>query len=92
MNAKEFDVLLTCFQKYYRPKQKNPYTNVYNPVLTDPGEALFFFLHYYKAYPTLENMGLYFDIYVKTACNRLDHTKARSRPPCTSWGWARSGL
>ena len=29
-------------------------------LLTDKREALFFILHYFKAYPTLQNMGLYF--------------------------------
>jgi hypothetical protein len=79
MNAKEFATLLSCFQKHYRPKQKNPHTDAHAPVLTDPGEALFFFLHYHKAYPTLENMGLYFDIDVKTVSNYLDYTKAPLR-------------
>jgi hypothetical protein len=79
MNVKEFDVLLSCFQKHYIPKQKNTYTDAHSPVLTDLGGVLFFFPHYHKTYPTLENMGLYFDIDVKTVCKYLDYIKAPLR-------------
>ena len=30
--------------------------------LTNKKEALFFILHYYKSYPTLQNLGMYFGI------------------------------
>jgi hypothetical protein len=76
LNSREFATLLSHFREHYRPKQKNPHTDFRAPVLTDPGEALFLFLHYYKAYPTLENMALYFDIDVRTVCNYLEYIKA----------------
>ena len=44
----------------YYPKTGNPYVKDKASVLTDKREALFFILHYYKSYPTLQNMGLYF--------------------------------
>ena len=52
----EFEHLFEYFQKYYRPKKENPFPNTPKPVLTDKKEALFFILHYLKAYPTLENI------------------------------------
>ncbi|MGI4832712.1 MAG: transposase family protein [Janthinobacterium lividum] len=30
--------------------------------MTDKKEALFFILHYYKAYPTLQKLGMYFGL------------------------------
>lgn len=65
----EFDKLFSYFEKFYQPKTKNPYPNTPVPVLTDKKEALFFILHYLKAYPTLENMGLYFDMDIRTVSN-----------------------
>ncbi len=55
-----FDALYPWFARYYEPKKVNPYTTSGSPVLTDKREALFFILHYYKAYPTLQNLGMYF--------------------------------
>ena len=55
-----FDALYLEFARYYQPKTANPYPNQAQPVLTDKREALFFILHYYKAYPTLQNIGMYF--------------------------------
>jgi hypothetical protein len=56
----EFEALFLTFEKLYFPKEGNPYSPQKSPVLTDKREALFFILHYYKAYPTLQNMGTYF--------------------------------
>ena len=55
-----FNALYPWFARYYEPKKLNPYTTAGSPVLTDKREALFFILHYYKAYPTLQNLGMYF--------------------------------
>ncbi len=55
-----FNALYPLFARYYEPKKLNPYTTSGSPVLTDKREALFFILHYYKAYPTLQNLGMYF--------------------------------
>lgn len=55
----QFDQLYELFAPFYEPKIPQPYLKS-NPVLTDKREALFFILHYYKAYPTLHNMAIYF--------------------------------
>lgn len=91
LNAKEFALLLSHFRLYYVPKEKNPYTDAHSPVLTDPAEALFFFLHYHKAYPTIQNMALYFDIDEKTVYTYLKYIKAPllaalRAPGCTALG------
>ena len=56
----EFDQLYPVFQAYYQPKQQLPHLAGQPVLLADQREALFFILHYLKAYPTLQNMGLYF--------------------------------
>lgn len=57
----QFETLFTVFEKLYTPKEVEFLSgNQKAPVLTDKREALFFILHYYKAYPSLENMALYF--------------------------------
>ncbi len=45
------------------------------PILTDKKEALFFILHYYKAYPTLQNSGMYFGISDAAASQYLELLK-----------------
>ena len=92
LSRKEFDHLYSYFQKYYVHKPANPHPGTPQPVLTDSREALFFVLHYLKAYPTLECMGLYFGIGVQTVSDYLKRTKACLRasleemgqmpPPC----------
>ena len=76
LSIKEFDQLYGYFQKYYVPKSANPHPGTSQPVLTDSREALFFVLHYLKAYPTLECMGLYFGMGVRTVSDYLKRTKA----------------
>ena len=61
LSLTEFDALYTIFEHFYTPKQSAP-SSAYLPVLTDKKEALFFILHTYKAYPTLQNLGMYFGI------------------------------
>ena len=56
----EFDLLYENFQGFYTPKTQLPYVATEPVLLADKREALFFVLHYLKAYPTLQNMGLYF--------------------------------
>lgn len=56
----EFEAIYGEFQRYYEPKQQLPHLSGKIVLLADKREALFFILHYLKAYPTLENMGLYF--------------------------------
>lgn len=75
LSLTQFDVLFGGFSKYYEPKSKNPYPHTPTPVLTDKREALFFILHYLKAYPTLENMGLYFSMDIKTVSNYIAYIK-----------------
>jgi len=76
LSKDQFENLLPVFEKYYRPKGKSPVRNTLPPVLTDKKEALFFVLHYLKSYPTLENMGLYFGMDVRTVSDYLARTKA----------------
>jgi hypothetical protein len=71
----EFNVLYGAFQKFYIPKTANPYTKNRQPVLTDKREALFFILHYYKAYPTLQNLGMYFGMSDFAASSYLELLK-----------------
>ena len=71
LSIKEFEVLYSNFEKLYTPKKGNPYQTNRVPVLTDKREALFFILHYFKAYPTLQNMGLYFGISDYATCNYI---------------------
>jgi hypothetical protein len=75
LSQEQFNELLPYFEKHYKTKSKNPYPNTPTPALTNKSEALFFVLHYLKAYPTLENMALYFDIEVNTVSNYLKYTK-----------------
>jgi hypothetical protein len=56
----EFDLLYENFQGFYTPKEQLPHLVTEPVLLADKREALFFVLHYLKAYPTLQNMGLYF--------------------------------
>lgn len=79
LNKKQFNELLSVFEKYYQPKKKSPIKNTLPPVLTDKSEALFFVLHYLKSYPTLENMGIYFGMDVRTVSDYLTRTKAALR-------------
>lgn len=58
----EFSALYEHFAPLYIPKEPPRYARQVQPVLTDKREALFFVLHYHKAYPTLQNMGMYFGI------------------------------
>ena len=71
----EFQSLYETFQDLYIIKNINPYNPEKNPVLTDKREALFFILHYYKSYPTLQNLGLYFGFSNFTASQYLDLLK-----------------
>jgi len=60
LSLAEFDLLYALFQRYYEPKQQLLHLGEKPVLLADKREALFFILHYLKAYPTLQNMGLYF--------------------------------
>jgi hypothetical protein len=70
----EFEALYALFEHFYTPKQPAPYS-AYLPVLTDKREALFFILHYYKAYPTLQNLGMYFGLSDSAASQYLELLK-----------------
>lgn len=59
LSQAQFEQLYQLFAPFYAPKPPQPYVKS-APVLTDKREALFFILHYYKAYPTLHNMSVYF--------------------------------
>ena len=75
LSRAEFDALYAAFSPFYTPKQQNPYPGPSLPVLTDKREALFFILHYYKAYPTLQNLGLYFGMSDAAASHYLERLK-----------------
>ncbi|MDQ1090071.1 transposase family protein [Siphonobacter sp. SORGH_AS_1065] len=75
LNKDEFDQLYVAFKDLYIPRKENPYKEGKGPFLTDKRQALFFILHYLKAYPTLVNRGLYFGCSEKTASNLIDLLK-----------------
>jgi hypothetical protein len=75
LKISDFNRLFLVFEKYYFPKKASPIKNTLPPLLTDKKEALFFILHYLKAYPTLENMGIYFEMDVRTVCDYIKRTK-----------------
>lgn len=57
----KFEELAETFAVYYRPKEAaTPYSKP--PVLTDPKEALFFILYYFKTGLTYQVLGLNFGI------------------------------
>lgn len=62
LSIAQFDKLYPAFAPYYTPKAMPLYAKQVQPILTNKKEALFFILHYYKAYPTLQNLGMYFGI------------------------------
>ena len=71
----EFNSLFSVFNKYYFPKKAEDNPSVAELVLTDKKEALFFILHYLKATPTYENLGLYFGFSQSTAHNYVELLK-----------------
>lgn len=75
LSRREFEVLFVVFSPYYIPKTANPHPGSPQPVLTDKREALFFILHYFKAYPTLQNLGLYFGLSICAASHYLELLK-----------------
>jgi hypothetical protein len=75
LNLTEFEQLFIVFDKLYLSKISNPYLKDKQPVLSDKREALFFILHYYKSYPTLQNMGLYFGFSEFTVSQYLERIK-----------------
>lgn len=62
LSIAQFAQLYTQFAPLYTPKALPRYAKQVQPVLTNKEEALFFILHYYKSYPTLQNLGMYFGI------------------------------
>lgn len=71
----EFDALFLHFSPFYVPKLPAAIGGRKEPVLTDKREALFFVLYAYKAYPTLQNLGLCFGISDAAASRYLDLLK-----------------
>lgn len=75
LSLAEFDALYLLFAPFYEPKIPSPYLPNLPVLLTDKREALFFILHYFKAYPTLQNMGLYFGMSDASVSNYLARLK-----------------
>lgn len=75
LSKEDFLQLLAEFEKLYIPKSSHPYASTKPAVLTDAGEALFFILHYFKSYPTLQNLGLYFGFSEFTASQYIEYIK-----------------
>jgi hypothetical protein len=75
LSLAEFDALYLLFTPFYEPKQTSSYLPSLPILLTDKREALFFILHYLKAYPTLQNMGLYFGMSDASVSNCLARLK-----------------
>ena len=71
----QFEALYHLFEPFYEPKKPTPSTTRQQPVLTNKREALFFILHYYKAYPSLQNMGMYFGFSDFAASTYLERLK-----------------
>lgn len=87
LKKSEFDALLNIFKKLYIPKKEKPYEGCPETALRDPAEALFFILHYYKAYPTLICLGIYFGFSEYTASHHIERIK-----PFLAASFAASGL
>jgi len=75
LSIAQFNDLYSRFEPFYMPKDVPRYADQIQPVLTNKREALFFILHYYKAYPTLQNLGIYFGISDSTASAYLEVLK-----------------
>lgn len=86
LSLAEFEALYTLFSPFYEPKSPSPYAADTSGVLSDKREALFFILHYFKAYPTLQNMGVYFGMSDASAYNYLALLK-----PCLKAALATQG-
>ncbi len=86
LSLAEFDALYVLFAPFYEPKTPSPYPVETPVVLSDKREALFFILHYFKAYPTLRNMGVYFGMSDASAHNYLALLK-----PCLKAALAAQG-
>lgn len=71
LSLAEFNRLYLAFAPCYTPKVPSPHLPDQRLILTDQREALFFILHYYKAYPTLQNMAVYFGISDASVSNYL---------------------
>ena len=86
LSLTEFDALYALFSPFYEPKIPSPYAAEKPVVLADKREALFFILHYFKAYPTLQNMGVYFGLSDASVHNYLALLK-----PCLKAALAAQG-
>ncbi|MGI4737500.1 MAG: helix-turn-helix domain-containing protein [Janthinobacterium lividum] len=75
LSIAQFGNLYLQFEPLYTPKAIPVYAAQVQPVFTNKREALFFILHYYKAYPTLQNLGIYFGISDSTASAYLEVLK-----------------
>jgi len=75
LSAVEFEALFRHFTAFYVPKLPAVLNGRKEPVLTDKREALFFILFAYKAYPTLQNLGLCFGISDAAASRYLELLK-----------------
>lgn len=62
LSIAQFTWLYSQFALFYTPKAMPRYAGQIQSVLTNKEEALLFILHYYKSYPTLQNLGMYFGI------------------------------
>ena len=87
LSLAEFEALYVLFKPFYEPKTPSPYLTETSVMLTDKREALFFILHYFKAYPTLQNMGVYFGMSDASVHNYLALLK-----PCLKAALAAQGV
>ena len=86
LSLAEFDALYVLFIPFYEPSTPSPYLTDAPTILADKREALFFILHYFKAYPTLQNMGVYFGMSDASVSNYLALLK-----PCLKAALAAQG-
>lgn len=87
LSLAEFDALYLLFAPFYEPKKPLPYSPHSPVLLADKREALFFILPYFNAYPTLQNMALYFGRSDASVSNCLTRLK-----PCLKAALAQQGV
>lgn len=72
LNKDKFNELFTAFATHYKPRNNNAATGQ-APLFTDSREALFFILFYLKTYPTLQVLGLQFNMSDFAASTYIKH-------------------
>lgn len=72
LNKEKFEELFIEFNTHYKPRNNNAATGE-KPLFTDSRQALFFILFYLKTYPTLQVLGLQFNMSDFAASTYIKH-------------------